>query len=547
MVELPETKKHVKIIEYCGKCGDCSTTGTQISTAKRHVDKPCVVKNVKGFEAYDARGRILVLKNLLNGKLDITDDILEWAYSCTTCGSCKETCLAIEGGIDTPLLMESFRKDLVDLGFKVKKHGDVCLSITDNKNPYGEPAAKRLEFLEGRPEKTSGEVLLFVGCTSSYREQQIAQAMIDLFDVLGVDYFILKDEECCGSILRRYGYLEDFMLLSERNIKKIAQSGATKVVFPCAGCFRTFTKDYPSDESKGVTYYHLVEFLDEFLKEHPYQFKYNQFKNISYHDPCHLGRHCEVYEAPRTLLKKIENAVFVEMNTSRNYSHCCGAGGGVKSSDPELAKEIAANRWEDALEKDVDVLVSACPFCEKNLKDGMPESKNQLAVLDISEILLQTAVKELSSQIVDTPDQGKTVVGNEYMGYLSQYPEIFSDLVTGSIMDFTIYNTIDELEDELDPVDAFNVARTSEGIKIVHGRADNPDLELALSISAVQKLIMTTTKEEYSQLFGAFYNEPDEEEGWIDFILNKRTKTLIKMGYGKFAEAAGILEDENQV
>lgn len=547
MVELPEIKKHVNIIEICGKCGDCGTTGTQITTAKRHVDRPCAVKNVKGFEAYDARGRILVLKNLLDGKLDVTDDILEWAYSCTTCGSCKETCLAIEGGIDTPMLMEALRKDLVDAGFTVKKHGEISRSIEENKNPYNEPAANRLNFLEDRPEKTGGGVLLYIGCTASYREQQIARATMDLFELLGIDYFILEDEECCGSILKRFGYMDQFNAIAESNIEKIKQSGAKKVVFPCAGCFRTFKKDYPEENSSGVEYYHLVEFLDEFLKENPYKFKFKKFQKISYHDPCHLGRHCEVYEAPRNILKNIDNTVFVELNTARNYSHCCGAGGGVKSSDPDLAKAVAGNRWKDALEKDVQILVSTCPFCEKNLKDGLPDGKDDLAVVDVSEILLQTAVKELSSQIVDAADTAEKSIGKQYMEYLSRYPEIFSDLATGSIMDFTIYNTIEELEDELDPADAFNVGRTTDGIQIVHGRSDNPDLELALSIAAVQKLTKTTTKDEYSKIFGEFYNEPDEEEGWIDFILNKRTKTLIKMGYGKFAEAAGILEDESQI
>ena len=90
MVDLKEVKKHVDMIEFCGKCGDCSTSGTQITTAKRHVDKPCPVKNVLGFEAYDARGRILILKYLLGDKLEVDKSVLEWAYSCTECGSCKE-------------------------------------------------------------------------------------------------------------------------------------------------------------------------------------------------------------------------------------------------------------------------------------------------------------------------------------------------------------------------------------------------------------------------------------------------------------------------
>ncbi|MEX2682760.1 MAG: hypothetical protein Q6373_014310, partial [Candidatus Sigynarchaeota archaeon] len=104
-----QLEKLEHFIDICGRCGDCGTSGTQLSTAKRHVDKPCPVKNVLGFEAYSARGRIIVLKNVLGGKLKINKELLDWAYSCTTCASCKETCLAIDGGIDTPALMEALR------------------------------------------------------------------------------------------------------------------------------------------------------------------------------------------------------------------------------------------------------------------------------------------------------------------------------------------------------------------------------------------------------------------------------------------------------
>ena len=116
LVKFTELSKFREIIDFCGKCGDCASSGTQLTTAKRHVSKPCPVKNVLGFEAYDARGRILILKALLDERLNIDESILNWAYSCTGCGSCRETCLAIDGGIDTSLLMESFREDLVRQG-----------------------------------------------------------------------------------------------------------------------------------------------------------------------------------------------------------------------------------------------------------------------------------------------------------------------------------------------------------------------------------------------------------------------------------------------
>jgi len=140
----------------------------------------------------------------------------------------------------------------------------------------------------------------------------------------------------------------------------------------------------------------------------------------------------------------------------------------------------------------------------------------------------------------------KTVLAKNYTTFLSKFPEIFSDLVSGSIFDFAIYNSIKSY-DEKSPVDVFNVLQNGRGIEINPGRADDADLELALSIEAVEKLIQTDTKTEYAKLLGNFYNFPDEEKGWIDFFLHKRTQTLIDMGYGRFAKTAGILEDENEI
>ncbi len=153
--------------------------------------------------------------------------------------------------------------------------------------------------------------------------------------------------------------------------------------------------------------------------------------------------------------------------------------------------------------------------------------------------------EKLSSQIIDI-NTYKTDITRRYTTFLSQYPEIFSDLCDGSVFDFCIYDSLGSYEDHV-PVDAFNVLRNGNGIEIKPGKAEDSDLELALSVDAIEKLIQTNTKEEYAQLLGNFYNEPDEEKGWIDFALYKRTQLLIEMGYGRFAKTAGILEDEDNV
>lgn len=153
--------------------------------------------------------------------------------------------------------------------------------------------------------------------------------------------------------------------------------------------------------------------------------------------------------------------------------------------------------------------------------------------------------EELTSQIIDKKAY-KTEIARNYTKFLAQYPEIFSDLINGSNFDFALYDSI-ETYDKESPVDIFNVYRNGNGIEIKPGRAFDSDLELALSVDAVKKLIQTKTKIEYAQLLGSFYDDPDEEKGWIDFVLHKRTQTLINMGYGKFAQTAGILKDDDDI
>ena len=153
--------------------------------------------------------------------------------------------------------------------------------------------------------------------------------------------------------------------------------------------------------------------------------------------------------------------------------------------------------------------------------------------------------EEMTSKIEDK-DAYKTIIAKKYTTFLAQYPEIFSDLIFGSDFDFALYESL-EAYDKESPVDIFNVYRNGNGIEIKPGSAIDSDLELALSIDAIEKLIQTKTKEEYAKLLGFFYNNPDEEKGWIDFVLHKRTKTLIDMGYGRFAKTAGILEDYDDI
>jgi hypothetical protein len=153
--------------------------------------------------------------------------------------------------------------------------------------------------------------------------------------------------------------------------------------------------------------------------------------------------------------------------------------------------------------------------------------------------------EELSNKEIDQ-EHYATIIAQKYTEFLSQYPEIFSDLIEGSVFDFALYESL-ECYDKGSNLDVFHVLRNQKGIEIKPGNAKTGDLELSLSLGAVEKLIKTQNKEEYAKLLGSFYNDPDEEKGWIDFTLHKRTQVLIDMGYGRFAQTAGILEDDDEI
>jgi Fe-S oxidoreductase len=129
--------------------------------------------------------------------------------------------------------------------------------------------------------------------------------------------------------------------------------------------------------------------IDKMIQEDSIEIKHKIDGIITYHDPCHLGRHCGIYDAPRNVIDAIRKDEFIEMRRIRNYAYCCGAGGGVKSAFPELALEIAVDRIKEAEETKADYLTTTCPFCLNNLKQASIEIKSEIKVVDLLELVNQ--------------------------------------------------------------------------------------------------------------------------------------------------------------
>jgi heterodisulfide reductase subunit D len=240
---------------------------------------------------------------------------------------------------------------------------------------------------------TEPEILYFVGCTESYRRQEIAQATVKILKKANVKFTILGTmEQCCGSPLLRTGQSDIVKQeLIPQNIEMMEKVGVEEVVTACAGCDQTLTNDYPMVAGKlPFKVLHISQYIERLIREGKIEFKKSVAKKVTYHDPCHLGRHIGVFEAPRKVMDAIPGLELIEMPRNRMGSRCCGAGGGFKIAFNDTATIIGAKRVREANETEADVIITTCPFCKTNLLHGANTIDGGLQTFDLVELLLET-------------------------------------------------------------------------------------------------------------------------------------------------------------
>ena len=243
-------------------------------------------------------------------------------------------------------------------------------------------------------------MLYFVGCTYAYDPslQPVARATAEIMEAAGVDFSIMGPEEvCCGSPVQKVGDRELFSKIAKENIEKINELGVDRVVVSCAGCYSTLAVDYEKEGDMRFEVVSAVEFISELVDKGRLRLKDSgETRAVTYHDPCHLGRRSApvdntpcfmpsqgVYDAPRMLLEALPGVVLREMKRIREYTWCCGAGGGLKSAFPEVALWAAGERIGEARESGAATLVTACPWCEANLSDAASREGDDLTVKNV--------------------------------------------------------------------------------------------------------------------------------------------------------------------
>jgi Fe-S oxidoreductase len=379
-----EIEHYKDVIYQCGKCGTCRTVYHDVDWAR-----VCPSGEFGNFEAYYLGGKNLLTWAVTSGKLKWTENLAKIFYNCSLCLACTQQCQIPEIHSYAGEWLMAMREAAVKEGFgPMPEHVKYTESITNELNPYMEKQADRQNWLSSSI-KISPEAKLafFVGCTASYREQNIAISTAEILNSMQIDFQILKDEGCCGSPAFMTGQAEKAKKIAEANVKKFNDAGIEKIITACAGCYRALKEVYPNKFGlkHGIEIVHLPEFLLKKIKNDELKLSEDLNMKITYHDPCHIGRHMGMYKQPRELLEAIPGVELVEMPRNKHNAWCCGSGGGVRSAFKEMSASAANERIEEAIGTDAKALVSSCPFCLNQFKANI--GNGEIEALDISELV----------------------------------------------------------------------------------------------------------------------------------------------------------------
>ncbi len=330
--------------------------------------------------------RLLVAGNGFN--LEGRDEL----WDCTTCSTCYSRCPKQVNPMEAVIAL---RSAIVEKG-RVHPNVKTALESTfRHGNPLTMPREDRAKWVEDLPVKLmadGAEILYFVGCSPSYdpRVQQVARAIVRLFQQGGVDFGILAEEEsCCGSEVRRLGEAGLFEMIAEENQELFKGYGVARMFTTSPHCFNAFKHDYPGN---GLQVQHYTQVLADLIEQRALEFSRKFEKTVTYHDPCYLGKHNGVFDEPRAALRGIPGVKLVEMDRSRQKSLCCEGGGGrmwLEGTNP--GTRLAQWRVQEALDTGAEILATACPFCLLTLEEAVKHLnvEDRLRVMDIAEIAAQ--------------------------------------------------------------------------------------------------------------------------------------------------------------
>jgi len=414
-------------METCCRCSACKFIPLEKVNGSRPVNIcPSIARY--NFHAYSGGGRMGIGVALLEERLEYTDKLLEVVYNCLTCGGCDISCkYAMDMEVLKPIYETRIR--CVENGHTIPVLDRMINSLRKQGHMIPGAKVKRGDWAEGLDVKDytrhKTEVIYHAGCRTCYDRDmwEVARGAISLLQKAGIDVGIAGgSESCCGGRAYQMGYRDDFLKQARRNMEMIRKSGAEMLVTGCSDCYHAFKVLYDEFDLKGnLEVLHITEYLDRLIKDGRLKPARKAELNVTYHDPCHLGRLGEphihwqgkqvpghirifdppkefqrgtygIYQPPRDVLNSIPGLKLIEMGRVKEYAWCCGAGGGVKETNPEFARFTARERIKEAESTGAEAIVTACPGCEKNFDEAIKENGSALKVYDVVELVAKATL-----------------------------------------------------------------------------------------------------------------------------------------------------------
>ncbi|WP_239308275.1 MULTISPECIES: (Fe-S)-binding protein [unclassified Frankia] len=334
----------------------------------------------------------------------IDPDVL---WSCTNCGACVEQCPVDIEHVDHIIDMRRYQV-MIESAFP-SEAGVMLRNLENNGNPWGVSPRVRTEWTEGLafdvrvlddgaaiPDDV--EYLYWVGCAGAIedRAKKVSRAFAELLHTAGVSFAILgTSESCTGDPARRLGNEYLYQEMAKANIEVLNAASAKKIVATCPHCFNSLANEYPA---LGGTYevIHHTQLLGKLVEDGRLIPVQPVDSSVTYHDPCFLGRHNQVYTPPREILDSIPGLRSQEMHRCKDRGFCCGAGGARMWMEEKIGKRVNVERVDEALALDPDIVSTACPFCIVMLTDAVTEKKQSggaregVEVLDVSQLLARS-------------------------------------------------------------------------------------------------------------------------------------------------------------
>ncbi len=312
-------------------------------------------------------------------------------FACSTCSMCQTNC---PRGVKIVDNVRAMRSSIVGGGMVPANLRPILGSAHANGNPWSGPREKRTDWQAGLDIPAFGpdtEYFLFVCCHSCYdpRSTKVAQSIAALLKAGGVSFGVIgNDESCCGESMRKLGDEELFQKLAQSNIELFNGKGVKKIITTSPHCLWTFKNEYPEMGGEWEVI-HYTELLTQLVADGKLSFSKGAGKKIAFHDPCYLGRHSQVYDAPRRLLSGIAGDDAVELGRSREMSLCCAGGGGRIWAEVPMGERFGELRVTDALGQGAAMLTTSCPYCLNMLTDACNSlgKQDDLEITELSEVL----------------------------------------------------------------------------------------------------------------------------------------------------------------